>query len=296
MIETDVVDCHHHLWDLRNSYPWLQEAAGRLQVHGDDTAIRHDYLPADFLRDAAGVPVRKTVHVDAGAADGMAESRWLQRLADEHGLPDAIVASARLADPGVGDQLDELAQLPNVRGVRDILNWHPDPSLTYIDRPDLMTDPQWRKGFAQLGPRGLSFDMQLYPQQMQDAARLAAGFPSTLILLNHAGMPVDRDPESIRLWHDGLHALAAQDNVQVKISGIGMTDHGWTVDSLRPIVLSCIEAFGPSRSMFGSNFPVDSLYSTYSALYQAFDEITSQFSAGERRALFGATAAAAYRI
>lgn len=296
MIDVGIVDSHHHLWDLRNSYPWLQEAAGRLQVHGDDTAIRRDYLIDDFRQDAAGLPLAKSVHVDAGAADGWAESQWLQAVADRHGFPHAIVAGARLDDPAVGEHLDRLSELPNVRGVRQILNWHPNPHLTYIDRPDLMTDPQWRKGFRTLEARGLSFDLQIYPDQLATAARLAADHPSTLILLNHAGMPVDRDAAALDTWRAGLRALAAQGNAIVKLSGVGMTDHDWTLDTLQPIVHDCIAAFGPTRAMFGSNFPVDRLYSTYADLYTAFDAITADFSPDERRQLFGGTASVAYRI
>lgn len=296
MIDAEVVDCHHHLWDLRNSYPWLQEDAGRLEVHGDDSGIRHDYLVEDLHKDADGVGLVKSVHVDAGAADGWAESQWLQSIANEYGFPHAIVAGARLGGAAAGEDLDRLASLPNVRGVREILNWHADAGLSYIDRPDLMDDPQWRAGFAQLDSHGLSFDLQIYPHQLADAVHLAAEHPSTRILLNHAGMPIDRDDAAMRVWRDGLRALATQDNTMVKISGIGMTDHAWTTDSMRPIVLECIDTFGPSRSMFGSNFPVDSIYSTYRDLYAAYDEITADFSPDERVQLFGGTAAIAYRI
>lgn len=296
MIDTEIVDCHHHLWDLRNAYPWLQQDAGRLQVHGDDSSIRHDYSVDDLLRNADGLPLTKSVHVDAGAADGWSESQWLQAVADRHGFPHAIVAGARLAAPTVSEDLDRLASLGNVRGVRDILNWHPNPALSYIERPALMTDPHWRAGFAQLAARGFSFDLQLYPHQLADAVQLAAAYPSTRILLNHAGMPIDRGEDAMQTWRDGLRALAAHDNTMVKISGIGMTDHDWTVESLRPIVLECIDAFGPSRSMFGSNFPVDSIYSTYRQLYVAFDEITADFARDERSWLFARTACLAYRI
>lgn len=301
MLDCEVVDSHHHLWDLNQPaggprYPWLQEDAGRLRVHGDDSGIRHDYLVEDLLRDAASIGLTASVHVDAGATDGWAEAQWLQRLADEHGFPHAIVAGTALDAPDVAMQVERLGTLANVRGVRHILNWHPDPGLTYVDRPDLMHDPAWLAGLAELERHGLSFDLQVYPSQLADAAKLAAAHPSLPVNLNHAGMPIDRDAESMSVWREGLRLLAGQENVRVKISGIGMTDQAWTVDSLRPIVLECIAAFGPDRAMFGSNFPVDSIYSTYAEWYAAYDEVTADFSAGERRLLFGATARTAYRI
>ncbi|MBB5785454.1 amidohydrolase family protein [Jiangella mangrovi] len=299
MLDLDIVDAHHHLWDLSQPYPWLQEAAGQLQVHGDDTAIRRDYLLADYLADAAPLRLVASVHVDAGAADALAEARWLQDLADGTdgaGFPQAIVAGAALHDDGVADRLAALAELPNVRGVRHNLNWHPDPKLTYTDRPDLVSDPAWLRGFALLARHGFSFDLQVYPDQLADGARLAAAHPDTAVILDHAGMPLGRDLDSVRAWRKGLDLLAEQPNTSVKISGLGMTDHRWSVGSLRPLVLEVIEAFGVDRAMFASNFPVDSLYSSFGELYEAFDTITADFSAGERAALFAGTARRVYRI
>lgn len=296
MLELDIVDAHHHLWDLSRSYPWLQESAGRLKVHGEDTAIRRDYLLGDFLREAEPLRPVASVHVDAGAADPLEEARWLQDLADDSGFPQGIVAGARLDAADVGDALDSLAALPNVRGVRHILNWHADPALTYTDRPDLMSDPAWLGGYSRLADHGLSFDLQVYPDQLAEAAELAAAHPDTPVILDHAGMPPDRDDETLAAWRSGLATLAAQPNTTVKISGIGMTDHRWTLDSLRPIVLDTIEAFGPDRAMFASNFPVDSLYSTYAQLYGAFDTLTADFSPDERSALFAGTARRVYRL
>lgn len=296
MLDLDIVDAHHHLWDLSRSYPWLQEAAGRLQVHGDDTAIRRDYLLADFRQDAAELRLVASVHVDAGAADPVEEARWLQGLADVTGFPQAIVGGVALHAGDAADQLAAFAELPNVRGVRHNLNWHPDPTLTYTDRADLMTDAAWLAGFRRLAPLGLSFDLQVYPHQLPDGARLAAEHPDTVVVLDHAGMPLGRDLDTLSSWRKGLDLLAARPNTAIKISGLGMTDHHWTIGSLRPLVLDAIEAFGVDRAMFASNFPVDSLYSTYTELYAAFDMITADFTTGERAALFAGTARRVYRI
>jgi predicted TIM-barrel fold metal-dependent hydrolase len=296
MLDLDIVDAHHHLWDLSMSYPWLQSSAGELSVHGDDRAIRRNYLVPDYLEDAEPLRVRASVHIDAGAGDPVAEASWLQRVSDQNGYPHGIVAGVELDEPTVAETLETLSALPNLRGVRHILNWHPDPGLSYTDRPDIITDPAWLSGFARLSELRLSFDLQVYPSQLLQSARLAADHPDTLIVLNHAGMPVDRDADQLRLWRDGLRALAAQPNTAAKISGIGMTDHQWTVDSIRPIVLETIEAFGADRSMFASNFPVDSLYSSFQDLYAAFDAITADFSTTERRLLFADTARRVYRL
>ena len=222
------------------------------------------------------------MHVEAIAQDPVGETEWLQGLADEHGFPHGAVVRASLHQPDVERELERQCQFSIVRGVRDILNWHKNPSVSYIERSDLLTDPAWLRGFALLKKYNLSFDMQLYPLQMMDAAAVARRHPDMSIILNHAGMPVDRDPESLDHWRKGMRALAACDNVTVKISGLGMVDWNWTTESIRPFVLETIDIFGVDRSMFASNFPVDKIYSDFATLYRAFFEITKDFSPTRR--------------
>jgi predicted TIM-barrel fold metal-dependent hydrolase len=116
------------------------------------------------------------------------------------------------------------------------------------------------------------------------------------MVLNHTGMPVDRAPEEIEAWKKSMTLLASADNVFCKISGLGMGDWKWTVDSIRPFVLHAIEAFGVERCMFASNFPVDKLFSSYDDVFNAFKEITRDFSAQERAALFHDNAERVYRL
>lgn len=299
MDDFPIVDPHHHLWDLeRFSYPWLSARPLAASVAGDVAPIAKSYLLDDYLADTAKQKVVKSVHVDAGfdPSQPVEETRWLQSIADQRGFPHGIVARAELHRPDVETTLASHCRFPNVRGIRHIVNWHPDPAKTYVTKPDFLTDPAWLRGFAQLKRYNLSFDLQLYPSQMADAAALAAAHGDTTIILNHAGMPVDRDPEALSLWRAGMRALGAQPNVWVKISGLGMVDWRWTEQSIRPFVLETIEIFGPDRCMFASNFPVDKLYSSFDALYDAFKSIVSDFSVGERRKLFSDTALAVYRI
>jgi predicted TIM-barrel fold metal-dependent hydrolase len=159
-----------------------------------------------------------------------------------------------------------------------------------------MTDPTWLSGFASLQEHRFSFDLQVFPDQLAQAARLAANHGYTPIVLDHAGMPIERDTDSLRRWKRELARVAAEPNTTVKISALGTNDHHWTVDSIRHIVLDTIDVFGPNRCMIGSNFPVDSLYSSYGVLYQAFDTITSELQHTERTDLFSGTARRFYRI
>lgn len=297
----DVIDAHHHLCLLSGaSYPWL-EGPAVARYHGDDLPLRRDYLVADYLADAAGLAplgarLVGSVHIENGAADPLWESAWVDGVIAANPVPSVQVAKVDLTAPDAAALLARHAALPSVRGVRDILNWHPDPLYTHRDRPDLLTAPDWRRGFAALADHGLSFDLQVFPHQLADATALAADFGATPIVLDHAAMPIDRTVPALRTWRRALDRLAAEPNTTAKISALGTNDHRWTPATLRPIVLETLDAFGPSRTMFASNFPVDGLYSTYGELYAAFFAITEGLTAGERAEVFAGTARRVYRI
>ena len=294
-----IVDSHVHLWDLsRARYGWLQDDPLPNNPAGDMAPIaRRNYLLPDYLADTAGWTVDKIVHVECGLPIGqqLAETDWLQSIADAYDYPHGIVAGADLLDPDLDALLEAHAARPNVRGVRQIVCWHPDRLKTYTAR-DLLLDPAWETGLAKLARHGLSFDLQLYPVQMQTAAVIARRHPDVPLVVNHAGLPTDRDEAGMALWREGLHELARLPQVSIKISGLGITDRAWTVESLRPVVLECIDAFGTDRAMFASDFPVEKVHGTFDAFYSAFDAITADFSADERDRLFARNAEAIYRI
>ena len=294
-----MVDAHMHLWDLKRiRYPWLTPPLP-VGITGDVSPIARDYLLDDYLGDAAGggVHVRKIVHIEAGAdpADALAETQWLQSMAAARGYPQAIVAHAELQRSGAAELLERHAAHRNVRGIRQILNWHPDPAKTYTPR-DLLADEAWWAGFARLKRHGLSFDLQIYPGQMPAAARLASRHPDTPLILNHTGMPVEKDAAGIDAWRSGMRVLAAQPNVAVKISGLAMLDWHWSDASLRPFVLETLELFGAQRTMIASNFPVDRLFGTFGQFCAAYTRILAGASAAERANLYSGTAERIYRI
>jgi predicted TIM-barrel fold metal-dependent hydrolase len=152
------------------------------------------------------------------------------------------------------------------------------------------------RGLARLKQHDLVFDLMVFPRQLSDAARLAADYPDQQLVLNHCGSPIDRDAEGMQRWRDGLRELARRDNVAVKISDLVAYDHDWTLDSLRPVVMHCIECFGPHRAMFASDFPVAGLHASFDEVYESFKTITEPLSAEEQQALFFATAARVYRL
>ncbi len=295
------IDTHHHLWDLENnSYPWLKEDVGHFI--GDYSAIRKSFLISDFHEGAENLPLKKSVHVQAEwdhDNDPAGETAWLQGVADDpasKGMPNAIIAYANLSDPNVEAVLERHAEHANWRGIRHMLNWSDDLGFRFAESGDLMADPQWRSGFRLLAKFNASFELQIWPWQLQEGARLANEFPEVQIVLGHLAMPIGRSPAELREWRKGLEALGTAPNISVKISALGMLDTQWTTESIAPFVLDAIDIVGVDRCMFASNFPVDSLFSDYATVWNAYDEITSDFSDTERAALFHDNAEKYYKI
>lgn len=295
-----IVDAHHHLWDrAANRYPWLDGP-----VHdrgwGDWSALRQDYLVSHLLADAANQSLVKSVHVQANVdpADPVAETAWLEAVAsrpEARGLPTAIVAHVNFLWDDVEAWIDRHAAFPRVRGIRQVLNRHDDPVLNRADH-DYLSSEVWRRNLGLLRRHGWSFDAQVYWHQMPALAELAAQHPDTTFVLDHAGMPAERDVAGLEGWARGMQRLASCPNVVVKLSGYGMTDTVWTPERLRPYVLRPIEWFGPDRAMFGSNFPVDRLMADYDRLWDAYRMLIADLAPDEQRALLRGTAERVYRI
>ena len=294
-----LLDAHHHFWKVAmGKHPWIVPQPGRQMVFGDPTPLHRDYLPAQLRADASRWNLAGSVHVEAGwdAADPVGETAWLDGLAEQDGLPSALVVRAPLEDPFVEAVLEAQCAFARVRGVRYILSWHDDPAKRFAARSDWMQDRQWLSGFALLQKYGLSFDLMIYPGQMAAAARLAADHPGIAMVLNHCGSPIDRDMDGMAGWRAGLKLLAAQPNVWIKLSDLVAYDHRWTLGSLREVAMACVDAFGPARCMVGSDFPVAALHATWDEVFGAFDRILAGFSDAEREGIFCTNALRCYRI
>jgi predicted TIM-barrel fold metal-dependent hydrolase len=183
------------------------------------------------------------------------------------------VAQAWLDRDDCAEVLEAHARHTFVRGVR------------HKPAPGMMDGARWRKGYAQLAPHGLHFELQAPFSLHQEAARLARDFPDTPLVLNHTGLSSAEDP---RGWRVAMEALARYPNVMVKISGMGVP--------AREFVLGAIELFGVERAMFASNYPVDGLRASFTAIYSAFEELTRGMAEAKRRALFHDNAVRIYRM
>ncbi len=294
-----LVDAHHHLWDLsRNNHPWL---SGRPEPHfflGDYSALRRDYLPADYLRDSQAHNVLMTVHCEAewDRADQVGETRWVSQMNAVHGFPNAIVAHAWFHTPDAEEILAQQAAFPLVRGIRSKPVTSPSPGAMTPGAPGTMQDDAWLRGFARLAKFNLSWDLRVPCWHLIEAAEVARSFPATPIVLNHTGFPWDRSAEGLAAWRRAMEVLAREPNVHLKVSEFGLRDQPWDYQSNRRIVRDAIAIFGIERCMFATNFPVAGLRIGYDALVTAVSRMLDGFGAQDRERFFVTNAMAFYRL
>jgi predicted TIM-barrel fold metal-dependent hydrolase len=293
---TGIVDAHHHIW-RRKDVPWL-EGPMLPRIFGPYEAIRRDYPISEYLADIANSGVTRSVYVQANWAREHFEDevRWVQHTADETGWPNAIVGYADLMVEDVRPQLDRLSRYSRLRGIRMQLHWHDNPQYRFAARPDLMREARFRHNMARLADYGLSFDLQVFAGQMADAAELAAEFSGTIFILQHAGMLEDRTAIGRAAWRQGMMKLARQPNVVSKLSGLGTFIHKVDGDEIGDIARQTIGIFGAERCLFGSNFPIEKLWSSYDGLIEAYRAALAGYSVAAQDQILSATAKRVYRI
>ncbi|MCX2972975.1 amidohydrolase [Halieaceae bacterium IMCC8485] len=296
MTSTDLhfVDAHHHLWDLGHcNYPWLM-AKGKMRFFGDPGPIQKNYLIDDFLAESPDYRPAKSVHIQVGVAatDEVKETAWLQ---SQQPYPHAIVAATDLRAKKLQTALEAHGQSDRLRGFRQILGRHELEDKKH-GSDALLKDTDFLQGLSLLAAQGLSFDLQMVPPQMDQVVALFKQVPTLPVVLCHAGSPWDQSQAGLRSWREGLEKFAALPNTYCKLSGLGMFNPHWNEAALRPIILQVLDTFGPTRVMFGSNFPVDKLYNNYGCLWQTYDRVTANFSTTERQQMFCTTAENFYRI
>jgi predicted TIM-barrel fold metal-dependent hydrolase len=289
MADIPFVDTHVHFYDLKNEdlrYSWLERDWAH-PIFGDFDSLKALRYDADcYIAETRFANVSKVVHIQAalGTEDPVKETEWLEKMADRTGSPHAIVAHSDLSAPDVESELERHAAFSRVRGIRD------------FGQGDYLLDPAWQRGFALLEKFGMTLDLDCSWEDMGKAREVADRKPGIPVVLDHAGFPTSRTDEYFRSWQAGLRELAKAENTTCKISGLGMYDQRWTVDSIRRWVMGCIEAFGVQRCVFGTNWPVDRLFSSYDPVIDAYAKVISGFSQNEKDALFFRNAEHLYRI
>jgi predicted TIM-barrel fold metal-dependent hydrolase len=291
-----VIDAHHHIW-RQADMPWL---SGPMQprIFGPYQSIRRNYLVDEFLRDLAGTGVVKSVYVQANwpKENFEQEVAWVSQVADQSGWPHGIVGYADVTVDDVRPQLDRLTRYKLMRGVRMQLHWHENAAYRFAARPDLATDGQVQRNVARLSDYGWSFDLQVFAPQMAGAATLAAACPTVTFVLQHAGMLEDLSEQGWAEWRAGMKLLAAQPNVASKTSALGTFIHRNDPAHIATIVRETVALFGAQRTLFGSNFPIEKLWTTYPEVLAAHRAAVAQLSGTDQRAVLHDTATRIYHL
>jgi predicted TIM-barrel fold metal-dependent hydrolase len=312
-----IVDAHHHLWN-RDGIPYLLPEL-LIDIGSGHNIVATVFMEckAMYRKDASPEmqPVGEVEFVNGIAA---------MSASGEFGPTNVAAGIVGYADLGLGAAVRPILEAEiaagggRFRGVRNISAWHALPEArgsSVNPPPDVLTRPSFREGLRCLTSLDLTFDAWMYHTQLAELAVVARAVPEATIILNHVGGALGIGPYASRRdevfaeWRDSIRALARCSNVFVKLGGLGMRLFGFDVHrgelppsseqlarAWRPYVEACIEAFGPSRAMFESNFPVDKGSCSYQALWNAFKRITLGASSAEKRALFAENAARVYRL
>ncbi|MFI0979204.1 amidohydrolase family protein [Streptomyces sp. NPDC021093] len=278
-----VVDAHHHVWDLSvRDQDWIT---------GPELApLRRDFLVQDLAAEAAAAGVSATVLVQTVTV--AAETPEFLALAGAHGLIAGVVGWTDLTAPDVTDRLAGLRALPGgefLVGIRHQVQAEADPE--WLLRTDV------RRGLAAVADAGLVYDLVVTPGQLPAATKAARALPGLSFVLDHLGKPPialgTREP-----WESAVRELATLPNVACKLSGLVVEAdwQRWKVSDLRPYAEVALEAFGPSRVMYGSDWPVCRLASSYREVLDVARELTSGLSSAERMEVFAGTAERVYGL
>lgn len=311
-----IVDAHHHLWS-QDGHPYLIDEICA------DVSSGHNVIATVFVEAHYGYHMRGPSHLaPVGETEKVAEiAKAARARPDSPQIAAAIVAHADLCR---GSEVEEIinahlfAANGALRGIRHSVSRDPLFPNGIVIRPapaGLLADSQYRRGLKKLSDFGLSYDAMLYSTQIPELSAVANAIPGLPIILDHIGCIIGVGPrqghetESFKQWQMHMAELAHNENVSVKIGGFGMIVCGarWheretppgsqeLAKAWRPYFETCLELFGAERCMFESNFPVDKAMYSYRTLWNAFKRLASGASVDEKRALFGGTAARAYKL
>jgi predicted TIM-barrel fold metal-dependent hydrolase len=312
-----IVDPHHHLWDRGGLRYLIDELAA--DIASGHNIVATVYVEARSMYRAGGPEALRPVGEVEFAVGAAAMSA-------SGGYGNAAICAGVVGHVNLllGEAAREVLEAEiaagngRFRGIRHSSPWDADPGVAgiYALRPKgLLLDPTFRKGFACLAPLGLSYDSWLFHPQIGELADLARAFPDTRIVLDHCGGPIgvggyaNRREEIFGKWKASIQDIAGCPNVVVKLGGLAMCLLGYdfhkratppsseqAAAAWRPYIETCIEAFGPSRAMFESNFPPDKGQCSYQVIFNAFKRIAAPYSEAEKTALFSQTAAQVYRL
>ena len=274
-----IIDAHHHFWRYSpEDYPWINESM---------SLLRRDFLPADLHAAITDAGVDGVVSVQARQT--LEETRWLLYLAEANDWIRGVVGWVPLVSPDVRGELEAFAGRPKLKAVRHVLQDEPDDGY--------MLRPEFDRGIAQLKDFGLRYDILIFERHLPQAIKLVDRHPNQIFVLDHLAKPKARTNE-ISPWRENLRELARRPNVYCKLSGLATeASHAeWTEARLQPYLQAALDAFGPSRLMFGSDWPVCLLAIGYQRWYQLVCTFAGKLAPSEQNRIFGGTAIEAYGL
>ena len=291
-----IIDAHHHIW-RRADQPWLQGPTVP-RIFGEYDAIKRDYPMSEFLSDLQGSNVAKSVYVQTNWAKERAveEVEWVQSVADETGWPHAIVGFVDLESENASETLKAHARSPLMRGVRQQLHWHENPQYRFASAPNQMASSTLRANLALLQDYGWLFELQVFAPQMKDAADLVKAFPGITFVLAHAGMLEDLSDRGWAAWREGMALLAELPNVHTKFSGLGTFIRRNDPDHIAAVVAETVRLFGAERCVWGSNFPIEKLWTDYASIVNAIRAAVAHLPQDQQRAILHDNAARLYGL
>jgi predicted TIM-barrel fold metal-dependent hydrolase len=282
-----IVDSHFHLWDLKRlHYSWLTDEIVSTHVIGDYTPICRNYLLSDYLVDTSAFGVVKAVHVQAatGHPNPVDETAWLQDVSDTAKFTIGIIGYADLREQACERVLDAHMQHANFKGVR------------MLNQPGLLEDPAFRRGMHAVAARNLIYAIDADAPNMAGAISLVEEFPGVQFVLDHVGFPKSTSFDYFEKWKLAIATLARAPNIACKISGLSMIYHEPTAELFRPWVHHACASFGVERCLFGSDWPVDGLFSDFATLLKCYSEALPPMTSADRHAFFAGNAERIYRL
>ena len=273
------IDAHHHFWKYDPAeYAWIDD---------DMAALRRDFLPEHLAAEIKAAGVDGVVSVQARQT--VAETSALLAFAAAHEFIKGVVGWVPLISPRVEEDVARFAHAGKLRGVRHVLQGEPDD--LYMLRAD------FNAGIRALRPFGLVYDILIFERHLPQTCTFVDRHPAQVFVLDHIAKPRIKDG-AFEPWHTHLRELAKRENVFCKLSGM-VTEaswSGWTPEQLRPYVDTVLTAFGPARTMFGSDWPVCLVASPYARWLETVQGFAAGLTAGEQTRLFGGTAEQVYRL
>jgi predicted TIM-barrel fold metal-dependent hydrolase len=295
----DVIDSHFHIWRQKD-LPWLL-GPERPRIFGPYAPIKRDYAIDEYradLKSVKGAKVVKSVYVQANwsptwAADEVA---WVQSVADETGWPQAIVGYCDMTVDDARPRLDKLKRHSLMRGIRQQFHWHENPLYRFAPHDDLCRVKNVQRNIGYLADYGWSFDLQVFAGQMEGAAELAEACPDVTFVLQHAGMPEDLSKAGMAAWRKAMTRLAKAPNVVSKLSAFGTFIHKNDPAHIAMLIGETLKIFPANRCLFGSNFPIEKIWTSYADLFAAFRNAVADLKPDAQAAIFHDTAAGVYRL